>query len=70
MGKTYHNTSRKYEDEASSGRSGKHTKHANNRKTGGMRTLNSYVEEDYDEPFEDQFEVHDEIFIQHNTNTK
>ena len=67
MGKTYHQ-SRKYDDEGSSQRSGKHTKHANNRKNGGMRTLNSYVEDDYE--FNDDFELDDEISIQHNTNTK
>lgn len=70
MGKTYHKQSRKYDDDVSSGRSGNTTKHANNRKSGGMRTLNSYVEEDYDDSFKDEFEVHDEISIQHNTNTK
>jgi hypothetical protein len=59
-----------------SGRSGKHSKHTNGKKTGGMRTLNSYVEDDYDDfdlnddAFDDEFEVDDEISIQHNTNTK
>ena len=75
MGKTYQKNSRRYDDEVASGRSGKHAKHANNRKTGGMRTLNSYVEEDYDfdedeNPFEDDIEIEDEIFIQHTKNTK
>jgi hypothetical protein len=68
MGKTYHKQSRKYDDDVSSGRSGNTTKHANNRKSGGMRTLNSYVEDDYE--FNDNLELDDEIFIQHNTNTK
>lgn len=71
MGKTY-NQPKKFDDE-SSGRSGKHARHANGRKTGGMRTLNSYVEEDYDindEDFDDEFELDDQISIQHNTNTK
>lgn len=67
MGKTWTNSSRKYDDEQSSGRSGKHAKHSNNKKSGGMKTLNSYVEEDYDDPFEDDIELDDEIFIQHNT---
>jgi len=71
MGKTY-TQSKKFDDE-SSGRSGKHARHASGRKTGGMRTLNSYVEEDYDindEDFDDEFELDDQISIQHNTNTK
>jgi len=73
MGKTYNNQARKFDDEFTSGRSGKHSKHSNNRKTGGMKTLNSYVEEDYDlndEDFDDDIELNDEISIQHNTNTK
>ena len=67
MGKTWTNSSRKYDDEQPSKRSGKHAKHSNNKKNGGMKTLNSYVEEDYDDPFEDDIELNDEIFIQHNT---
>lgn len=69
MGKTWNNHSKKFDDEQASKRSGKHAKHSNNKKSGGMKTLNSYVEEDYDDPFEDSLEIHDEIFIQHNTNT-
>ena len=70
MGKTYQKNSRRYDDDDNSGRSGKHAKHSNNRKSGGMKTLNSYVEEDYDfdedeNPFEDQVEIEDEIYIQH-----
>ena len=70
MGKTYHKQSRRYDDEIPSGRSGKHAKHSNGKKTGGMRTLNNYVEEDYDfdegeNPFEEDIEIDDEIFIQH-----
>ena len=68
MGKTWVNTSKKFEDDTS-GRSGKHAKHSNGKKTGGMKTLNSYVEEDYDDPFEEQLEIHDEIMIQHTKNT-
>jgi hypothetical protein len=49
MGRTYNNHSKRYDEEISSQRSGKHHKHSNNRKTGGMKTLNSYVEEDYDD---------------------
>ena len=68
MGKTWINTSKKFEEDTS-GRSGKHVKHSNGRKTQGMKTLNSYVEEDYDDPFEEQLEIHDEITIQHTKNT-
>ena len=65
MGKTYQKNSKRFEDE-SSGRSGKHARHANGKKTGGMRTLNSYVDEDYDDPFVDEIDgISDEIFIQH-----
>lgn len=67
MGKTYHKQ-RRYDDDFSSERSGKHAKHSNNRKSGGMRTLNSYVEEDYDfddDVFDDEIELNDEISIQH-----
>ena len=72
MGKTYHKNSKKF-DEESSGRSGKPARHASGKKTGGMRTLNSWVEEDYDlnnEDFDDDIELNDEISIQHDTNTK
>lgn len=66
MGKTYKKQSSKYDDEFSSKRSGKQAKHANNRKTGGMKTLNSYADDDFDEdPFDDEVGVEDEIFIQH-----
>jgi len=68
MGKTYHKSSNRYDDETTSGRSGKHSKHSNNKKGGGMKTLNSYVEEDYDfedSPFDDELEINDEISIQH-----
>ena len=75
MGRTYNKSNQKFDDEVSSGRSGKHAKHTNGKKTGGMKTLNSYVEEDYDfdedeNPFEDDIEIEDEIFIQHTKNTK
>lgn len=68
MGKTY----KKYNEEFSSERSGKGSNHANGRKTGGMKTLNSYVEEDYDfddAPFDDDVEINDKITIKHTKNT-
>lgn len=71
MGKTY-TQSKRFDDEFG-GRSGKPAKHSSGKKTGGMRTLNSYVEEDYDindEDFDDELELDDQISIQHNTNTK
>jgi hypothetical protein len=68
MGKTYHKQPKRFEDEQTSGRSGKHAKHSNNRKSGGMKTLNSYVDEDYDS-FDDEVELSDEIQIQHTKNT-
>jgi hypothetical protein len=71
MGKTFKKQNRRYDDEVPSGRSGKHARHANGKKTGGMKTLNSYVEE-YDEgfdlnddAFDDDIEIGDEIYIQH-----
>ena len=73
MGKTYQKNSKRFEDE-SSGRSGKHARHANGKKTGGMRTLNSYVDEDIDfeaeDIFDDQIGMEDEISIQHIQNDK
>ena len=64
MGKTFRKHPNKFEDEYSGSRSGKHSKHSNNRKTAGMRTLNSYVEDDYDD-FSDDVGIEDEIFIEH-----
>lgn len=58
MGKTYNNQSRRFDEENLSGRSGKHHKHSNNRKSGGLKTLNSYVEEDYEDS-DDEFELDD-----------
>jgi hypothetical protein len=74
MGKTYKKQNHRFDDETPSGRSGKHSKHTNGKKTGGMRTLNSYVEEDYDfeedeNPFEDDIAIDDVIHIQHTKNT-
>jgi hypothetical protein len=68
MGKTYHKQPNRFEDEQTSGRSGKHSKHSNNWKTGGLKTLNSYVDEDYDS-FDDEVELDDETQIQHTKNT-
>lgn len=69
MGKTYHKQPRKYDEDVSSRRSGRHSKHSNNHKTGGIRTLNSYVEDDYDfdDLFDDEIELNDDIQIQHIT---
>ena len=72
MGKTYHKQSSRFDEDKPSGRSGKHAKHSNNRKGGGMRTLNSYVEEDYDfddDVFDDEVGMSDDILIQHTKNT-
>jgi hypothetical protein len=69
MGKTYKKQPSNYDDEFASRRSGKNT---NSRKSGGMKTLNSYVDEESDEdPFVDDIGIEDEIFIQHiqNDNT-
>ena len=51
MGRTYQKNSGKYYDDDDYNRSFKKTKpvkHSNNRKTQGMKTLNNYVEDDYD----------------------
>lgn len=61
MGKTY-TQSKKFDEDVSGRRTGKH---ASGKKPHGMKTLNSYVEEDYEDPFEDDLEIHDEVFIQH-----
>lgn len=68
MGKTYKNYSQKWEEDTSQ-RSGKHKKHASGKKTGGMKTLNSYVEEEDDGYFDDGIEINDSISIQHTKNT-
>ena len=66
MGKTYLKNQKRFDDENTSGRSGKHAKHSTNRKGEGMRTLNSYVDEDeYDDPYHDDIGISDNIFIQH-----
>jgi len=62
MGKTYHKNSKKFEEDFSGQRSGKTT----GKKGGGMKTLNSFVDEEYDDPFVDEIDgITDQIFIQH-----
>jgi len=56
MGRTYHKSSRSFDDTEFGNRLGKPAKHSNGKKTGGMRTINSYVEEDYDDS-DDEFEI-------------
>lgn len=69
MGRTYNNQAKRFDDEFSSGRSGKHSKHSNGKKTGGMKTLNSYVEEEYDDlTFDQDDEFEDDTST--DTNTK
>jgi len=72
MGKTYKkNSSGKFDDEFASGRSGKSKKHSIGKKTGGMKTLNSFVEEDYgDDGFNDDVIINDEVIIQHTKQNK
>jgi hypothetical protein len=74
MGKTYTKNARRFDDDDSSGRSGKHAKHSSGKKSGGMKTLNSYVEQDYDlddyDPFDDEIEIRDDITIEHTKDTK
>jgi hypothetical protein len=55
MGRTYHKASRSFDDTEFGNRLGKPAKHSNGKKTGGMKTLNSYVEEDYDDS--EEFEI-------------
>lgn len=62
MGKTYRQERRDYDD-SPSGRKGKHHTHSNNRKTGGMKIINSDVEIYNDDYFEDDVEITDEITI-------
>jgi hypothetical protein len=70
MGKTFKKQASIFDDEVSGKRSGKHAKHTNGKKTGGMKTLNSYVEFDLnDDDFDDEVGIQDDIKIQHNTDT-
>jgi hypothetical protein len=71
MGRTYHKSSKSFDDSDFGNRSGKPAKHSNGKKTGGMRTINNYVEEDYDlnnDSFDDEVELDDNIQIQHTKN--
>jgi hypothetical protein len=71
MGRTYYKASKNFDDGNSSNSSGKPARHTNGRKTGGMRTINNYVEEDYDlnnEDFNDDVDLDDKIQIQHTKN--
>jgi hypothetical protein len=71
MGKTYKKQNNRYDDDISSGRSGKHANHSNGKKTGGMRTINNYIEEDdenfdlNEDSFSDEVEIDDEVYIQY-----
>ena len=66
MGRTYHKSSRSFDDTEFGNRLGKPAKHSNGKKTGGMKTLNSYVEEDYDDL---TFDQDDEFEIDETTDT-
>ena len=71
MGRTYHKSSKSFDDTEFGNRSGKPAKHSNGKKTGGMRTINNYVEDDYDlndDSFDDEVELDDEIQVQHTKN--
>ena len=71
MGRTYHKSSKSFDDSDFGNRSGKPAKHSNGKKTGGMRTINNYVEDDYDlndDSFDDEVELDDKIQIQHTKN--
>lgn len=68
MGNTRKNYGSRFDDEERKG--GKRPKHASNRKGQGMRVLNTYDEDDYDDPFYDEMETSDEIFITHTKHTK
>lgn len=63
MGKTYRRGDGKggYDDDRGH-RKGKHSGHANGRKTGGMRIINDPIEED-DDFFEDDVVIDDEITL-------
>lgn len=71
MGRTYNKVSKNFDTLNSSNSSGKPARHADGRKTGGMRTISNYVEEDYDlndETFNDDVELDDKIQIKHTKN--
>lgn len=56
MGKTYRR------DQDNSHKKQKHANHANGKKTGGMKIVRSYYDED-DDFFDDEVEMHDAIDI-------
>ena len=70
MGDTRKNYGSKFDDDYE--RKGlKKPKHAMNRKGQGMRVLNTYDEDDYEDvPFDDELETTDKIFITHTKHTK
>jgi len=71
MGRTYYKSLKKFDDSDFGNRSGKPAKHSSGKKTGGMRTINNYVDEDYDlnnDSFDDEVELDDKIQIQHTKN--
>lgn len=72
MGKTYRKNSSG--DDYASPKSGKNRNHANGKKTGGMRTLNSYVEEEDefedDDTFNDDVGISDSVHIRHTKHIK
>jgi hypothetical protein len=68
MGDTRKNYGGKFDDDERS--RGKRPKHASNRKGQGMRVLNTFDEDDYEPPFDDELETTDEVFITHTKHTK
>lgn len=52
------------DDERKQHRKGK-PKHSRNVPGQGMKVINSYVEEDDYDPFDDEFEMSDQIYITH-----
>ena len=69
MGHTYRKNSSKFDDEGTVWRAGKHPKHSNNRKQGGLKTLNSYVEEDYEDTLDLQDDKEYNYTSKHTKNT-
>lgn len=63
MGNTYRKQSTKFDDDYRKDKGGKHHKHSNNRKSGGMRILNDYQEEDIDDYFDEEVQTSDTISI-------
>ena len=63
MGKTYRRT-KSYDDEFLGKRTGKPVQEQRRQKQANLRTLNKYVED-----FDDEFDIDDEIFIEHTKHT-